>query len=168
MSSMSSTRRSHEDVLFLSNPVGVSGNSLCYVPTRSSRRPARPLHTPRTAPQQRSKSRINASFTWGLPLGSTNWDVQFQSQFLDLFGSEPLPTRWEDFLSLGLKFLLLEFPQSQSELSHRLVFSPVPGPQQLRHYRLDQLVLSHGCQSNWFVACLRLQLFAPCFESFSH
>ena len=94
-----------------------------------------------------------------LAVGPRNWDVPFPSQFLDLFGSE----------SLGLKFFLLlsEFPQSHSELSHRLAFGPVPGPQQLFHRRLDLLVLSHGRQRSWSVAWSRLQLFAARLNSFS-
>ena len=40
------------------------------------------------------------------------------------------------FARAELQPLLSEFPQSQSELSHRLAFGPVSGPQQLRHCRL--------------------------------
>ena len=121
------SRRLFEFTLLWADPVdALIGTSAAHAPSGS-------VSVSVCLSHRRNRSRINASFDQGARGG----DVPFDWQFLDLLDSV------SSVLPPGLKFFLLEaeFPQSQSELSHRFASEPVPGPQQLCHRRLDQLVL---------------------------
>ena len=145
------SRRLREFTLLWADPV------VALIGTSAAHAPSGPIRFGSGLSHQRNRSRINASLTRSLP----------SSPEVEMFRS----TQWgQKFLPPGLKFFLLgaEFPRSQSELSHRFAFGPVSGPQQLCHCRSDQLVLFHGGQSSWFVACLKLHLLAPRLESLSH
>ena len=149
LSSASSTHQNHEDVLSRKKQAASPGTHSARC--RSNRRVGWHVRCFRSgwqcshfglslAPTQQISNQWFLHLC--LAVGTTNWDVPFHHQFLDLFGSKPLPTGWEKSLPLGLKlfFLSSEFPHGQSELSCSLAFGLVSGPQQLRHCRLYQLV----------------------------
>ena len=97
--STSSTRRSHEDIFLCRSQPTSPGiySALCRPDGRVDR------HV-RCTRSQRCRSRsclTNAAglrstpLDLGLAVGPTDWDGPFHCQFLDLFGSESLPTKWE-------------------------------------------------------------------------
>ena len=88
-SSVGASRRLPEFTLLCADPtVASTGTSAAHAPNV-----AFPVSVCLPAPtQQVSNQRL---LDLGLAVGSTNSDVPFHSQFFDLFGSEPLPTRWE-------------------------------------------------------------------------
>ena len=145
-SSVESSRRLREFILLCADPHRHLDRNVRCTLLRTSMFPSRFVSRTKVADLG-----INASFTWGLPLGPRM--EMFRSNASRLIPSipEPLPTTWEIVSFAGAAVLppLVEVPADEIGVVPVSRSAQSSGPQQLGHRRLDQLGLSHGCQNDW-------------------